>query len=161
MGFSRDTLLRIKSEIINDPVARGYSGKTSAEISELLNTPISQSPRAYRPIFVNPHQISLILIRRNKLETVKNAADSAVASGHADAFKLFKLLELHSTSIEAATDSDIVGIVNGLVTSGVLTPADAVALRDLCRQEILRSRSDVLSVGFISEGDVVAALATE
>jgi len=39
MSLKDDLLLKIKEEIVNDPVGIGYAGKTNAEIVKLLNSP--------------------------------------------------------------------------------------------------------------------------
>jgi hypothetical protein len=157
MGFSNDALLKIKNEINNDPATRGYLGKTYSEMSSLINEKISQTPQVFSGLNINPQQIALILIKRNKWEAVKSASDNAIATGHADAFKLWHLANLGNI-VDDLTNAQLTSIITSLVSATILSNADASALRDASRTEILKSRSDVLGLGFISEADIRHAL---
>lgn len=157
MPYNNSALLAIKNELLTDPAARGYSGKSDAECAKLISEPLSQSPQVFSGMSINPQTIALVLIKRGKWEAVKSAADTLAAAGHADAFKLYHLATLSSIA-DDFTGAQLAAIINGLITAGVLVAADGNAIRDASRQEVLKSRLAVLGLGNSCDaGDIAAA----
>lgn len=159
MSFIRTVLLAIKNEIQTDPASVGYAGKSPGEQAAMMNTARSQSPQVFAGISVNPQLIAEILIKRRKWEAVKTAADTIAAAGHADAFLLYQASLLGSV-VDDWTGAQLANIISNLVTVGVLTNTDQNAIVAVVRQEILRSRADIIGAGQVGQGDVELALVT-
>ena len=146
-------LTLIKNEILNDPASRGYSGKPAGAIAILMNEPLSQSPQVFSNVLVNPQRIVEVLIRRAKW---KGLVD--VVGSNTNAFSFVELMKLNTIPVDAQ-DASIVTLVTSLITAGLLSNADITALKPLYQQEVKLSRSEVIGVFPVSQGNVDAALA--
>jgi len=123
----------LKSEITADPLSRGYSGMTDAQISDDLNT-------TYRERNLN----------RLDASTVFNAIDKGEYNGLSDANKvmiwnILHLGEINPFGLEATIFIDIFG-------AGSETITDLAAIR-----KIPQSRASELGLPVVCEGFVIDA----
>ena len=138
MIFSTEFLTAVNTEITTDPETLGYSGKTPAEILEILNTQRSLDPQEYAINMISPQEIALILIKRNKWKAVKDIVDTSIF-----AFSLVELASLPGITVDWTGDQ-IVALLTGLVNAGALDTDDTTALRDAARIEKTQSRRQAL-----------------
>lgn len=150
--FSNIGLQIIKTEIITDPTAAGYAGKTTIRQAEMMNTQKSQSPKVYIKSPVSPQKVVDVLIRRLKWKGITSATAT-----NASAFYFVELCKLNELPIDS-TDPDIITLVNNLVSAGLLVAADVTALNDLTKVEVLKSRADLTIGSPVNADDITTAL---
>ena len=144
--------MSLRTELLTDPLARGYASK-------LANSPGVVADMMNAPIFTMPK------------ERFVSARGLLAAHGFAGAEILDKL-EAAAPAVSMIkwaltfmkTDSGIdVGhantraLIDQLVIGGVLTAADATLIKNLAVQPA--SRAEVLGLGYVRESDIRAALA--
>lgn len=129
MSRANDTLLKLQNEIQKDPRERGYSGKSPSEIAILMNQDVSQNPKVF--IQVIPVEKDVIT---QKLVTAKSPSNEDV-----------DLVAFYAKIRDVKTL---------LVNKELASSADF----DPKQVEVLTKRSDELSLGEISQGDIEQAL---
>ena len=159
MARAANILTAIKNEINNDPASRGYAGKTPGAQANLMNDPLSQSPQVFEDSTIDVQLIALELIKRGKWEAVNTAAASVGVPGHVPAYGIVQACALVNVTDKVNIGSIRQAILD-LIAAGVLVVGDGNALQTLARKEIKISRSDTLSFGFVTQGDVENALAS-
>lgn len=158
MGIVSDIVLTIiGNEIKNDPETLGYSGKTLAEIIDILQTPRSLTIPEYTNVEKTPEEIIFILIKRGRWEAVKSAADSAVASGHDAAFALVEVTKLQTIQINWNSTA-VQNVFNSLKAASIINQDDIDALTDEGRVEITMTRAEELHFPPLKLGIVAQAM---
>ncbi len=149
MATTDPVLLAVKAELQTDPASVGYAAPLAASdfnaLVALLIKPISQSPKVFKAISITANQIIAALIKLRKWEPIVIAANSVVATGHADAFLLVQLQTIGSVT-DDFTGSAYSAILANLKTASLLVQADIDALTAIAQIEVLRSRADILGV---------------
>lgn len=144
------SLERLRDEIKNDPLGRGYAGMTDEEI---LNSLAAQNIQKYKPITsAELLAWSAMNLRQTKIE------DAAISHPSPDIKNIckvaVKMLDRDSTEFDLnKTDRQM--MLGALVQGGVLDASDSAALYTLATYYI--SRNEQLGLGEFRNGDVIWA----
>ena len=146
--MSKITIL--KTEIQNDPLAKGYSSMSDQEIVDSINL-------KNRSKFVEISSQELLAWSANngRLAKIKNAINNGaddVVKSLAEAAYL--LITRDDTSLDLNL-TDRVAMLDALVSYAVLTPDDKTSLQALATVSI--SRAEELDIGLVRAGDVLQA----
>lgn len=146
--MSKITIL--KTEIQNDPLARGYSLMSDQEIVDSINL-------KNRSKFVEISSQELLAWSANngRLAKIKNAINNGaddVVKSLAEAAYL--LITRDDTSLDLNL-TDRVAMLDALVSYAVLIPDDKTSLQALATVSI--SRAEELDIGLVRAGDVLQA----
>ncbi len=107
----------IRAEVLADPVGRGYAGKTSAEIADLLNTPYSEpGPSIPQRPEISPAGFV------GRFTPAEAAAIEAARPSNALLDWFMRRLELAQGMLDL-TDPDLLGGMQMLAGAGLLAPA--------------------------------------
>ena len=146
MGIINETAFQeLVDEIKNDPETLGYSGKTAAEVIDILKTPRSKTIPEYTNVEKTPEEIIFILIKRGKWEAVKNAAASETEPGHAAAFALVEVTKLQTIQINWNATA-VQNVFNSLKAASIINQDDIDELTAEGRVEITMTRAEELSL---------------
>ena len=146
--MSKITIL--KTEIQNDPLAKGYSSMSDQEIVDSINL-------KNRSKFVEISSQELLAWSANngRLAKIKNAINNGaddVVKSLAEAAYL--LITRDDTSLDFNL-TDRVAMLDALVSYAVLIPDDKTSLQALATVSI--SRAEELDIGLVRAGDVLQA----
>ena len=146
--MSKITIL--KTEIQNDPLAKGYSSMSDQEIVDSINL-------KNRSKFVEISSQELLAWSANngRLAKIKNAINNGaddVVKSLAEAAYL--LITRDDTSLDLNL-TDRVAMLDALVSYAVLIPDDKTSLQALATVSI--SRAEELDIGLVRTGDVLQA----
>lgn len=146
--MSKITIL--KTEIQNDPLAKGYSSMSDQEIVDSINL-------KNRSKFVEISSQELLAWSANngRLAKIKNAINNGaddVVKSLAEAAYL--LITRDDTSLDLNL-TDRVAMLDALVSYAVLIPDDKTSLQALATVSI--SRAEELDIGLVRAGDVLQA----
>lgn len=133
---------KLKDELVNDPLARGYSGMTDQEAADSLNTPdriVTCECRAtIRSLMAD--------LGPTEADDIITALEAAATNNNITA-RALKLLSPAEGGIDLGHASTRAQI-DGLVTAGVLTSVQGTALKGLAEKTV--SRAEELGLPVIS-----------
>lgn len=141
--LANQALINLGNEIKNDPEHLGYSGKYTYEIIDLLTIPRSKTIPEYVYDLKPPQEIAYILIKRGRWEAIVEAAGSAVAPGHNDAFNLVELTKLYDLDIYWNT-ATMTQMLSDLKAASIINDDDMNDITEGGRTEVKISRKEKL-----------------
>lgn len=146
--MSKITIL--KTEIQNDPLARGYSLMSDQEIVDSINL-----KNRNKFVEISSQELLAWSANNGRLAKIKNAINNGaddVVKSLAEAAYL--LITRDDTSLDFNL-TDRVAMLDALVSYAVLTPDDKTSLQALATVSI--SRAEELDIGLVRAGDVLQA----
>lgn len=148
-------LAKLRDEIVNDPLGRGYASMAPDQIADDLNT-------AYRTVSVDiPLEAIVGYVLANDLWFgIRQAASDPSHTAHKAALYAIDLIEFAKAEMIMAIDPQSMtfqGLMAQLVQGGVFTQAHADAIMGMGTRII--SRAEELGLGRVRTGDVIKALA--
>lgn len=146
---------KLKEEINNDPLGRGYSAMDDAAVASSLNV-------ADRSRIVEITSAKLLAWsagasvgdRPRLIKIDEASASHASEDVKAVASVCAEMVRRHGTSIDLNL-ADHVALLDALVVGGVLSSDDKTDLLQLASESI--SRADELGIGLVRPGDVIQA----
>lgn len=151
-------LQSLRAEIDTDPTARGYAGKTDAEVETLINAKAIDSD-----IDAYTSEICLVLNKRDKMGPIAAAATGVIGApsmAKATAAAALMCFLLHVPVIPGADNAAANALrrrLDDLLTEGLLTAADKTAVMAIVVKKI--SRAEQLGWGYVYASDIAAARA--
>ena len=152
--------MSLREEILNDPLGRGYSSMTDAEIADSLNeknrtkvVPLS-SAELLAWSGGGADDDNNIASRYERIEAAATSHASGAVRGACKA--AIRLIERDSTVLDL-TLPDRAAMVDALVAGNVLTETEKTELYTLATQQI--SRAEELGLGVVYAADVTGAKA--
>lgn len=150
-GYIMVDLQKLKNEIENDPLERGYSNMTNNEIVFSLN---AKNRTFYKPL--SSKALLAWSAVNGRLRKIKNAIDSPNEQLSSIAEAAYLMIVRDNTELDLNL-VDRMTLLNTLVGAGVLTVEDKQDILDVAN--IVGSRAEELGIGsvFISHVDYVNA----
>lgn len=148
--YSDNVLLAIKDEIETDPQSIGYSGKTATEIASLMNTERSQVVKEYEESSLSGEALVKYLCTNRLWKSIVDAQETSE-----NAFYLVELLRYGGTDIQYT--ADIQSLITGLKTDTILTTENETGIIAHTREEILKSRAEIIAGGPVRVDDIIQA----
>ncbi len=141
---------KLKSEIENDPLSRGYSGMTDAEVVESL---VAEDRTVYKPIS------SAALLAWSAASGRLSKLRSAITDGPDDASRslaeaAYILINRDGTDLNLAL-TDRMDMLNGLVAYSILSEDDKTSLLAIAQHSV--SRASEIGLGRVRQGTVARA----
>lgn len=144
----------LKNELINDPLALGYAPYVAANDDETLASMLNvKNVTSSQEVSVS--KTFVYLLRKQKWETLENAAGNTASPAHSSAYGLYKLASREDLSWDwMSTEGQ--SFLSNLVTNSILTAQQRTDLENICKITISRAQS--LFGSDVSPGDISIAL---
>jgi len=137
----------LSEEVLNDPLARGYSTMTNDEVAADLN-----SEHRSKNVIITSAELLAWSASNGRLDSLKTAAESGVdAAAKSLAGAAYLMVTRDGTYLDLSL-SDRVQLLDGLVAYGVLTAEDKADL--VAKSTEPCSRAEELGIGRVRSGDV-------
>jgi len=140
----------LSNELATDPLGRGYTTMTHAQIVDSLNG-------LTRPDRVPIRDLLGYAVRASIYSRLEDDASNVTSSSRGVSRKVMALLK-HSAEFPYLNlaDPDVIASLNALETNGVITPTEKAAVLAMANNR--RSRAQELGIGgWVTEGRVLQA----
>lgn len=141
----------LRTEIDADPATLGYSGKTDADVADLMNAAVRQSSKK-----IPSGEAYLYLVKRLKWRGIEEASKDANNPAFNAAYTSVKVVTGPSINIDLK-DPVSETLLSGLVDAGLISTDDKAGLQALSEAKI--SRGEELGFGRVEYWDVARARA--
>ena len=137
----------LRTELLTDPLARGYASKNDQQCADDLNT-------KYRQVLESlpPEKLILWSAEAGRIQKIETAMINVGGNVNLRAAARAFYLTIQAFDAADPRDNRWVALVDGLVAGAVLTAADKAAL--VAEATVLRSRAEELGLGTVQAGEV-------
>ncbi len=138
---------RLKAEITSDPLARGYSGMTDAQVAASLNTVDREVDQP-----VNLRDLIVYLLKNGKWLGIKSEAASNALGVQKECEAFMVIMDNPNFDDLDLTDAGVQAMLGSIKTVGLLDAADQAAILAMGKKAV--SRAEELGLPIIREGHV-------
>ena len=112
---------KLRAEIVNDPLGRGYSSMTDAEVADSLNARDRQ-----QPVPIPSVEVKRYLFTRQLWLPIKRGTDNAAETVR-DGLEMFESFRVDESDVAATMD----GMLDALISAGYITSSDKSAIQEM------------------------------
>jgi len=137
----------LRTELLTDPLGRGYASKTDQQCADDLNTKYRQVVES-----LPPEKLILWSAEAGRIQKIETAMSNTGGNVNLRAAARAFYLTIQAFDAADPRDNRWIALVDGLVAGAVLTAADKAAL--VAEATVLRSRAEELGLGTVQAGEV-------